>query len=419
MTASSNSSKADRLLTARAVRERAEAVFEAAQAGSLAHVAVDLGKLPEVVARTVAAIETGYPDFQIPPFGCWRAFEAGGHDRWSALAGARGFDTPEAFLRAAADLAILSHVLSVPVRDGWALNDAMTGETFSGREGLAVGVLSMFAAGSFSADPADPLRADAHALIRLEEDEIAWGLQLDRNRDGEMILSVTELLRRLGEATGLRPDLFEVDGATRPGYVVDRFFADSANAPVELTALLEALLDGLSPMWQGGAQLDDVTLGDAWHHSTLLQDLDAPGIVPFHLPAQEMAYALVEPFAWVGVEVAGLDGLTGLANLEHAALFLDTGVLTFKGAPDAEPDGPAALDLAIELRALTIALIDRLATTLRQELDAPEGALPLTCIMEGGTIPAGREVLLKNGEFYRKIARILAAGGVNWLPFGA
>lgn len=419
MTAPSNSSRADRFLTARAVCERTEAVCEAAQAGNLAHVAVDLGKLSDAVTRTVSAIESGYPDFQIPPFGCWRAFEAGGHDRWSALAGARGFDTPEAFLRAAGDLAILSHVLSVPLRDDWTLNDSMTGEALAGREGLAVGVLSMFAAGSFSADPADPLRADAHALIRLEEDEIVWGLQLDRNRDSDTIKSATELLRRLGEASGLRPDLFEVDGATRPGHVVDRFFADNASKPVELTALLEALLDGLSPMWQGGAQLDDVTLGDAWRHSSLLQDQDAPGIVPFHLPAQEMAYALVEPFAWVGIEIAGLDGLTGLANLEHAALFLDNGVLALKEAPDAEPEGPASLDRAIELRALTVALLDRLAEALREELDAPEGALPLTCIMEGGTMPAGRQALLKNGEFHRKTARILAAGGVNWLPFGA
>ena len=419
MTAPSNSSRADRLLTARAVRGRTEAVFEAAQAGSLAHVAVDLVKLSQAVARTVSAIETGCPDFQIPPFGCWRAFEAGGHDRWSALAGARGFDTPEEFLRAAADLAILSHALSVPVRDDWMLTDAITGETFPGREGLAVGVLSMFAAGSFSADPADPLRVDAHALIRLEEDEIAWGLQLDRNRNGETVGAITELLKRLGEAAGLRPDLFEVDGATRPGNLVVRFFAGSGGEPVELPALLEALLDGLSPMWQGGAQLDDVTLGDAWLHSSLLQDLETPGVVPFHLPAQEMAYALVEPFAWVGIEVSRFDGLTGLANLEHAALFLDTGVLTLKDAVDAEPDGAAALDRAVELRALTVALLDRLAAALRDELDAPEGALPLTCIMEGGTMRAGREAVLKNGEFYRKVSLILAAGGVNWLPFGA
>lgn len=419
VTAPLTSSVAERLLTASAVRDRASAVFQVAQAGGLAHVTVDLTKLPDAVARTISAIEARYPDFQIPPFGCWRAFEAGGHDRWSALAGARGFETPDAFLCAAADLAILYHVLSMPLRDDWVLTDTITGDTLSGRDGLAVGVLSMFAAGSFSADPADPLRTDAHALIRLEEDEIVWGLQLDRNRDCDTIKSATELLRRLGEASGLRPDLFEVEGATRPGHLVIPFFRASEDAPVELAKLLEALLDGLSPMWQGGAKLDDVTLGDAWQHSALLQDLEAPGIVPFHLPAEELAYALVEPFAQVGIEVVGLDDLTGLANLDHAALFLDTGVLTLKDLNDPDPEGPAALDRAIELRALTVILLDRLAASLRDELDAPAGALPLTCVMEGGTLQAGREVLLKNGEFQRKTARILAAGGVNWLPFGA
>ena len=132
-----------------------------------------------------------------------------------------------------------------------------------------------------------------------------------------------------------------------------------------------------------------------------------------------MAYSLVEPFAWVGVEVAGLDGLTGLPNLEHMALFMDAGVLVLKGEGGISAEDQNALDRTIELRALTVALMDRSADALRAELETSADILPLTCVMEGGTVRAGAEILRKNVDFLRKVETLLSAGGVNWLPFGA
>lgn len=413
------SSAAINLLSAEAVRARSRAVLDAARAGNLEHVAVDLDKLPAAVGKCIAAIGAAYPDHQIPPFGCWRFFEADGVDRWAALAGTRGFETPSAMLRSAADLAIMTHCVSVPVHGAWEWSDPVTGRAYGGRTGLGLGILSMFAAGSFSADPADPLRVDAHALIRLEEGEVAYGLQLDWNRDGDAIKAIVDLLKRLGEATGLRPDIFETGNEIRPGILADKMAAKQGAASIDLSDCLAELQNGLSPMWSGGATLGEVVLGDAFCHSTLLQDEIGPGIVPFHLAPQEMAYALVEPFAWAGLETAALDDLTGLANLEHALLFLDAGVVSLTTGPESASDGQAALDRAIELRAVCTALTDHLADALRQELDAPAEALPLTCVMEGGSIRAGEKIASERPEFSARISEILAAGGVNWLPFGA
>jgi hypothetical protein len=412
-------SAATNLLSAEAVRTRCGAVLEAALAGDLDHVAADLSRLPDTVGKTVAAIEAAYPDHQIPPFGCWRFFEADEVDRWAVLAGTRNFETPSAMLRSAADLAITSHCVSVPVNSAWEWSDPVTGRAYPGRTGLGLGILSMFAAGSFSADPADPMRVDAHALIRLEGAEVAYGLQLDWNRDGDTIKAIADLLKRLGEATGMRPDLFEVDNETRPGILADRLAVKSDGAPIDLSECLAELQNGLSPMWAGGAALGDVVLGDAFHHSALLQGEAGAGIVPFHLVPQEIAYALVEPFAWAGLETSALDSLTGLANLEHALLFLDAGAMSLKQGPGSVLEGQEALDRAIELRAVSVALMDRIADALRQELDAPSEALPLTCIMEGGTVRAGKKITSERPEFSARISEILAAGGVNWLPFGA
>ena len=175
VTLSSQSSKVEKLLNTAAVRERANMVLDKAMAGALQHAVVDLTRLMGVVERAVAAIRKTYPDFQIPPYGCWRAFEAGGHDRWAILAGARAFERPEDFLACAADLAILAEAISVPLRNDWSFCDPITGETVEGRDGLAVAALAMFATGAFSSAPSDPLRVDAHALIRLEGSEIAGG----------------------------------------------------------------------------------------------------------------------------------------------------------------------------------------------------------------------------------------------------
>ena len=46
--------------------------------------------------------------------------------------------------------------------------------------------------------------------------------------------------------------------------------------------------------------------------------------------SQWLAYSLIEPLQWGGLEVSDLDGLTGLAEYRNGGLFLDTGVLEAK-----------------------------------------------------------------------------------------
>lgn len=413
------SSTANTLLTAAAVRTRASEVLELAKAEKLTHVSVNLDLLPKLAARVTRTIEHSYPDFQVPPYGCWRHFEAGGLDRWGMLASARGFAAAEDVLAAAADLAVATHVVSVSIRSDWIYLDMVAGQAFEGRRAIAIGMLAMFAAGSFSADPGDPLRVDAHALVRLEEAEIVDGLRLDPELDRVAVTSIKTILKRLGEAIGLRPDLFEQRGESRPGHLALKLFSMAEVAPVAVTDILDALLDGLSPIWQEGAKSNDVVLGDVWMHTKLFQDGPAKGLLPFHLIAQEITYALIEPFAWAGIEVAELDGLTGLGDLEHAALFLDAGIVNMKFKDAGSKSNEQSLDQATELRAVCIALFDRLADTLREQLDVSADVLPLTCILEGGTALLGDEIVRENATSAQQASRILKAGAVFWLPFGA
>ena len=84
--------------------------------------------------------------------------------------------------------------------------------------------------------------------------------------------------------------------------------------------------------------------------------------MPFHKLSQWLTYSLLEPFEWAGVQVRGLDALTGLPEYRNGGLLLDTGVLRLRdaGAGRATP-GQVGDELIVEWRALTVALLDELA----------------------------------------------------------
>jgi Protein of unknown function (DUF1688) len=71
-------------------------------------------------------------------------------------------------------------------------------------------------------------------------------------------------------------------------------------------------------------------------------------------------------------------------------LFVDNGVLTFRDPEDAQREHEVASSLVVEWRALTVALLDRVADGLRHRLKLDATSLPLAKILQGGTWAAGR-----------------------------
>jgi hypothetical protein len=270
----------------------------------------------------------------------------------------------------------------------------------------------MFASGFFSANPADPLRADAHALMRLDEQELAEGFKTDAANPLAGLSGRVALLTRLGEATGLRPDLFATRDEPRPGGLFDILYDEGQDGPVPASRILDLLLDGLGPVWPGRIELEGVGLGDTWRHAGLVTPDATCGLVPLHTLSQWMAWSLIEPLAWAGVEVSELDGLTGLAEHRNGGLFLDAGVLTLRDPAEAARAHAVDSELVVEWRALTVALLDRLADQVRMELDASPEELPLGCILEGGTWAAGREIAREKREDGTPPLTILSDGTV-------
>jgi hypothetical protein len=117
--------------------------------------------------------------------------------------------------------------------------------------------------------------------------------------------------------------------------------------------------------------------------------------VPLHKLSQWLAYSLIEPLQRAGRTVTDIDGLTGLAEYRNGGLFVDSGVLNLRDPAQLTRAHDAGSELVVEWRALTVALLDRLAATMRERLNMDAVTLPLAKVLEGGTWAAGRAIALE------------------------
>src|SRR5262252_5913558 len=84
--APSHAAAAIGLLSASAVRERAQRMLDLALADALPHFRVDLGRLDATADLVLATIRSAYPSLDVPFHSRWRHFVRAGTDRWAVLA---------------------------------------------------------------------------------------------------------------------------------------------------------------------------------------------------------------------------------------------------------------------------------------------------------------------------------------------
>ena len=153
-----------------------------------------------------------------------------------------------------------------------------------------------------------------------------------------------------------------------------------------------AVLESLGPIWPGRLSVGGVNLGDVWRHSQIAGPGLTAGLVPFHKLSQWLTYSLIEPILAAGITVTGVDELTGLAEYRNGGLLLDLELLTPRHDAGLTPTYPPEAEIIVEWRALTVALLDRLAVQVRDHLGVSAEAYPLAKILEGGTWRAGRRI---------------------------
>ncbi|MGQ4807306.1 hypothetical protein NKDENANG_00654 [Candidatus Entotheonellaceae bacterium PAL068K] len=373
------------------IRERCQVVLELARDDRLEHFAYHPNRLSDVVHYVVAVTRDTYPDGVIPLHSRWRHFNVGGIDRLAIMRQRLSSLGRDERARCQLELAITSVLLDAGAGSTWRYHEYETGREYARSEGLAVASFHMFLDGLFSSHAEVPWQADAAGLQGIDDARLAVAFQTASDNVLVGLEGRRALLQRLGDVVAHTPRYF---GATQPrlGNLYDYLRTSSNNGVLTAGYILQVVLDSLRPIWPKRLSLGGVNLGDVGHHPQVMGEGLSAGLVPFHKLSQWLTYSLIEPLEAVGMQVGGLEALTGLAEYRNGGLLLDLGVLSPKHdevmgqthAPDAE--------VIVEWRALTTALLDEIAAHARIHLGLAASDLPLVKILEGGTWRAGRQV---------------------------
>jgi hypothetical protein len=397
------------LLNAKAVRERAHRMLAVGLDDKLPNFRIHLDRMDSAVELVLETTRKAYPSFEVPFHSRWRHFVMNNDNRWADIAEKAKWPDRESRARAEFDLAIVSVFLDAGAGPAWRYHDPMTGLAIGRSEGLGLASLAMFESGVFSANSREPLRADADVLANLTVADLKRGFQVSEGNPLVGLEGRVDLLRRLGALVASRPDVFGRLDTPRPGGLFDRLAKDlQLPAPI----ILAELLQQLGPIWPSRLTLGGVALGDCWKHPALTTNDATSGLMPLHKLSQWLAYSLIEPLQTAGIRVTDIDGLTGLAEYRNGGLFVDIGVITFRDADDASREHEVASPLVVEWRALTVALLDRVADGVRQRLGLDATSLPLAKILEGGTWAAGRRLARERRIDASPPVRVISDGTV-------
>jgi hypothetical protein len=380
------------LLTAAAVRERAHLILEAGLADRLEYFRVDLHRLERAADLTVAITREAYGPLEIPFHSRWRHFAIDGDDRWMPIAARERWPSRMARARAEFDLAIISVLVDAGAGATWRYRDVVTGRNIGRSEGLALASLDMFRGGLFSAKSSDRLRVDAMKLEELNAAALAHGFQAGPGNPLLGIEGRVDLLRRLGRVVLDAPSVFARNDEPRPGGLFDHLADLATGGQVSAATILTEVLKHLGSIWPGRLLLGGIPLGDCWRHPAVKTGDATDELAPLHKLSQWLTYSLIEPIERAGIAVTEIDELTGLAEYRNGGLLIDTGTLGLRDQAAAERQHEVDSTLVVEWRALTVALLDRLAALVRQRLGRDARQLPMGKILQGGTWAAGRAI---------------------------
>jgi hypothetical protein len=312
----------------------------------------------------------------------------GGRDRVAEVSARLGTGLERA--RGLTDLVVTSVLLDAGAGSAWRYVESDSGFEARRSEGLALASLSAFVGGSFSSDPSRPLQADATALTALSSERLASAFQV---REDNLLLGLEgrqQLLARLGRQVLAQPDLF--GGLSRVGGLCDVLVSRAEGGRIAATQVLSLVLEALGPIWPSRTRLLGRELGDVWPHPAAGGEGPSAGLVPLHKLSQWLSYSLIHPLTEAGLTVTDLDALTGLAEYRNGGLFVDTGVLVPRHEAVTAEVHAAGSVIVVEWRALTVALLDRLAREVRRLSGLDAEALPLGSVLEGGSWAAGRRL---------------------------
>ena len=173
-------------------------------------------------------------------------------------------------------------LLDAGVGPEWRYRDAATGLEVGRSEGLALASLRMFQAGVFSANPSDPLRADAERLAALSDDILGKAFGANERNPMLGLDGRAQLLAGLGRTLLASPQIFAKHDKARAGGLFDHLADLVKGQSLPAPSILHEILVHLAPIWPERLTLADVPLGDCWRHPAIRRDDATDGLMPLH-----------------------------------------------------------------------------------------------------------------------------------------
>ncbi|GAA5863152.1 hypothetical protein JCM1840_002487 [Sporobolomyces johnsonii] len=429
MASPASAAKIDYLRSLPSIRERCQRVFALAEQSKLEYWTLDLSQEPKIVSFVCDLIARDYgTDYaSIPPHGRWRHFVGNRVDPLLDAWDRDGVDELEK-ARRLVDLMVASVLMDAGAGNDWKYAPKEGGEKIGRSEGLAVGSLEMFEKGLFSGVEGQPFRVDAVGLSKITPVQISDAMQVSPSNPMTGIEGRANLLVRLASvlADPANAAYFSQSGTQRPGHMVDYLLTHPSSQPtpsavlgrkvaVKIETMWEIVVSGLSGVWPAArSKIDGVSLGDVWPVDCLKKEGATSGeeYVSFHKLSQWLSYSLIEVMEkLLGWTFVGKEQMTGLPEYRNGGLLIDFELLrpnipallaSFSlPVPSSPSEYPTLLDIppldpshsaVVEMRAVTICMLDRLAEGIRKQTGVQ---LSLPQVLEAGTWKAGREIAKK------------------------
>lgn len=386
------------LQSPQAIRDRCRLLLERVLAGESEHFRLDLNRLGSVADYVITTMRAHYPNGEIPFHSRWQHFQVGSGERLARLENRLKDMDPLERLRCKWDLAIVSVLLDAGAGSAWKYWDPESQTVVGRSEGLALASFDWFWRGGFSSDPQQPLQVDAAGLERITLADLAAAFQVGPENPLLGLEGRWQLLQRLAQTLRAQPHYFgSGHNLPRPSRLWDAIQPEDPSRGIKAAQVLQAVQRGFSSIWPGRVSLAGIPLGDVWPYPHLPQTEPGSHWVPFQKLSQWMTYSLLEPLQQEGIPIGGLDELTGLAEYRNGGLFVDLGVIQLKqpeiGQQPHPPDSTVPdSTVIVEWRALTVILLDQVASLIRERLGCSAQELPLVKILQGGTWTAGRQI---------------------------
>lgn len=374
------------LLTAGAVRERCTVIGQLALDEQTPWFRVNTSRIDPCADFVADTCKENYPQLDIPYHSRWRHFVINGINLWDHYCQERLNVTDSASrTRSAIDLVFVSVLLDAGAGPVWEFIDPVTGRRLNRSEGLAAASVDLFFNHLAKYKREKGWYIDAQALRSLTLKKLAEAFQHTENNPLLGVEGRLQLLLGLGAA-------LSADGAlTRPGDLYDALLAKGTNGSIRADDVLHEVLVRFGSIWPNGLVHHGFNLGDCGYHRSLQKNDSTNHIVPFHKLSQWLSYSLIEPLQWGGLNVTGLDSLTGLPEYRNGGLLIDMGVIVPADRGLLSRQLQIGAEAVVEWRALTVFLLDQIADKVRKRLLSRKH-LSLSSILQGGTWAAGRQI---------------------------